>query len=117
MRANLIKTNFTAGEISPRLMGRVDIARYANGAKRIENAVCVVQGGVIRRPGTRFAAPAKDGNNPARLIPYVFNREQAYVLEVGNGYMRFFQNGAQLVNADNSPTKYFAPTAVTNCLR
>lgn len=44
MRANLIKTNFTAGEISPRLMGRVDITRYANGAKVIENAVCVVQG-------------------------------------------------------------------------
>lgn len=109
MRANLIKTNFTAGEISPRLMGRVDIARYANGAKHIENAVCVVQGGVIRRPGTRFAAPAKDGNNRARLIPYVFNREQAYVLEVGNGYMRFFQNGAQLVNADNSPYEIFCP--------
>ncbi|WP_243466051.1 hypothetical protein [Sodalis glossinidius] len=32
MRANLIKTNFTAGEVSPRLMGRVDIMRYANGA-------------------------------------------------------------------------------------
>jgi hypothetical protein len=44
MRANLIKTNFTAGEVSPRLMGRVDIARYANGAKIIENAVVVVQG-------------------------------------------------------------------------
>ena len=55
MRANLIKTNFTAGEISPRLMGRVDIARYANGAKIIENAVCVVQGGVVRRPGTRLS--------------------------------------------------------------
>lgn len=41
MRANLIKTNFTAGEVSPRLMGRVDIARYANGAKIIENAVVV----------------------------------------------------------------------------
>ncbi|EKO1546247.1 hypothetical protein VZ882_004986, partial [Salmonella enterica] len=51
MRANLIKTNFTAGEVSPRLMGRVDIARYANGAKIIENAVVVVQGGVVRRPG------------------------------------------------------------------
>lgn len=57
MRANLIKTNFTAGEVSPRLMGRVDIARYANGAKVIENAVVVVQGAlyadrvpVLRQP-------------------------------------------------------------------
>ncbi|WP_440482936.1 hypothetical protein [Serratia marcescens] len=109
MRANLIKTNFTAGEISPRLMGRVDIARYANGAKRIENAVCVVQGGVIRSPGTRFAAAAKFGDQRARLIPYIFNREQAYILEFGNGYVRFFQNGAQLVNGDNSPYEIGSP--------
>lgn len=109
MRANLIKTNFTAGEITPRLMGRVDIARYANGAKVIENAVCVVQGGVMRRPGSRFAAAAKFGNQKARLIPYVFNRSQAYVLEFGNGYLRFFQNGAQLVNDDNTPYEIASP--------
>lgn len=109
MRANLIKTNFTAGEISPRLMGRVDISRYANGAKQIENAVCVVQGGIMRRPGTRFAAAAKYGDRNARLIPYVFNRSQAYVLEFGDGYMRIFQNGAQLVNDDNTPYEIASP--------
>ncbi|HAX7483171.1 TPA: hypothetical protein JTN37_004489 [Escherichia coli] len=109
MRANLIKTNFTAGELSPRLMGRVDIARYANGAKVIENGVVVVQGGVVRRPGTRFAAAAKFGNKTARLIPYVFNRSQAYVLEFGDGYMRVFQNGKQVVNGDNTPYEIASP--------
>jgi len=43
-----IQTNFTAGELSPRMMGRVDISRYQNGAKRLENAVIAVQGGVMR---------------------------------------------------------------------
>lgn len=112
MRANLIKTNFTAGEISPRLMGRVDIARYANGAKIIENAVCVVQGGVVRRPGTRFAAAAKYGDRTARLIPYVFNRSQAYILEFGDGYLRIYQNGRQLVNDDNTPYEIASPYTV-----
>jgi hypothetical protein len=112
MRANLIKTNFTAGEISPRLMGRVDIARYANGAKIIENAVCVVQGGVVRRPGTRFAAAAKYGDRTARLIPYVFNRSQAYMLEFGDGYLRIYQNGRQLVNEDNTPYEIASPYTV-----
>ncbi|HHS9465451.1 TPA: hypothetical protein ACTWZ9_000954 [Raoultella planticola] len=112
MRANLIKTNFTAGEISPRLMGRVDIARYANGAKIIENAVCVVQGGVVRRPGTRFAAAAKYGDRTARLIPYVFNRSQAYMLEFGDGYLRIYQNGQQLVNDDNTPYEIASPYTV-----
>ncbi|WP_336983923.1 hypothetical protein [Cedecea sp. HN178] len=109
MRANLIKTNFTAGEVTPRLMGRVDINRYANGAKVIENAVVVVQGGVVRRPGTRFAASAKYADKKARLIPYVFNRAQAYMLEFGDGYIRFYQNGKQLVNADNTPYEIASP--------
>ncbi|AVZ13180.1 hypothetical protein DBP88_07030 [Enterobacter hormaechei] len=109
MRANLIKTNFTAGEVSPRLMGRVDIARYANGAKIIENAVVVVQGGVVRRPGTRFAAATKHGDKKSRLIPYVFNRSQAYMLEFGDGYMRIYQNGKQLVNGDNTPYEIASP--------
>jgi len=112
MRANLIKTNFTAGEISPRLMGRVDIARYANGAKVIENAVCVVQGGVMRRPGTRFAAAAKFGDRKARLIPYVFNRSQSYMLEFGDRYIRIYQNGQQLVNGDGTPYEIASPYSV-----
>ncbi|MGK4422896.1 hypothetical protein ACSMDK_11700 [Yersinia enterocolitica] len=108
MRANLIKTNFTAGEISPRLMGRVDIARYANGAKIVENAVCVIHGGVMRRPGSYFAAKAKLGDQKARLIPYVFNRSQAYVLEFGNNYVRFYQNGAQ-IGSGSTPYEIASP--------
>ncbi|HDL7723247.1 TPA: hypothetical protein PXP08_000641 [Yersinia enterocolitica] len=108
MRANLIKTNFTAGEISPRLMGRVDIARYANGAKIVENAVCVIHGGVMRRPGSHFAAKAKFGDQKARLIPYVFNRSQAYVLEFGNNYVRFYQNGAQ-IGSGSTPYEIASP--------
>ncbi|WP_145517987.1 hypothetical protein [Yersinia mollaretii] len=108
MRANLIKTNFTAGEISPRLMGRVDIARYANGAKIVENAVCVIHGGVMRRPGSHFAAKAKFGDQKARLIPYVFNRSQAYVLEFGNNYVRFYQNGAQ-IGSGSTPYEIVSP--------
>lgn len=67
MRANLIKTNFTAGEVSPRLMGRVDIARYANGAKIIENAVVVVQGGVVRRLVPALRRPR---NSAIKIPPY-----------------------------------------------
>ncbi|MBA5203087.1 hypothetical protein H2Y57_05220 [Pectobacterium aroidearum] len=109
MRANIIKTNFTAGEISPRLMGRVDIARYANGAKRVENAVCVIHGGVMRRAGTRFCAATKNADKKTRLIPFVFNRSQAYMLEFGDGYVRFYQNGAQIVKDDNTPYEIESP--------
>lgn len=51
------KNQFYSRGNFPRLMGRVDIARYANGAKIIENAVCVVQGGVVRRPVCALPLP------------------------------------------------------------
>lgn len=110
MRANLIKTNFTTGEISPRLMGRVDIARYANGAKTVENAVCVIHGGVMRRPGTRYVASAKFGDRAVRLIPYVYNRDQAYMLEFGDRYIRIYQNG-QLITVNGAPYEIPSPYA------
>lgn len=96
-RVSILQTNFTAGELSPRLMGRVDIARYSNGAEVIENAYPVIHGGVIRRSGTRYVAAAKNANKAARLIPYVFNREQAYILEFGDQYMRVFKDGAPVL--------------------
>lgn len=103
MAANTIQTNFTAGELSPRLMGRVDIARYQNAAKKILNATPVVHGGCKRRAGTRYIAtvPSTEGNTP-RLIPYVFNVEQAYVLEFGVGYMRVYHEGGLVLNQDSS---------------
>ncbi|HAD5968615.1 TPA_asm: hypothetical protein G1Q02_17500 [Salmonella enterica subsp. enterica serovar Typhimurium] len=97
-RLHLIKTNFTAGELSPRLAGRVDIDRYSNGAKRIENAICLVHGGVKRRNGTRFISSAKYHDKPCRLIPFSFNRGQTYILEFGDKYIRFFHDGQQLMS-------------------
>lgn len=94
-KASLISTNFTGGELSPALaLGRVDIAKYANGVRRLENCVLTVQGGARRRPGTRFIAPSKSTQFRPRLIDFVFNRNQAYVLELGNGYVRFFRDRA-----------------------
>lgn len=89
---SLIQTNFTAGELSPRLMGRVDIARYQNGAKRLENAVIAVQGGVMRTNGTVFVGYTKEANKKTRLIPYVFSRTQAYIIEFGDKYCRIYKD-------------------------
>lgn len=88
-RVTYVQTNFTAGELSPRMLGRVDIARYQNGARRIENGIPVVHGGVIRAWGSRFVGATKEsGAKRSRLIPYVFNRTQAYMLEFGDLYVR-----------------------------
>ncbi|EKT4105730.1 hypothetical protein QEG46_001706 [Stenotrophomonas maltophilia] len=108
MKANTVKTNFTGGALSPRLYGRTDIDRYQSSAKVLENVLVLVQGGVERRYGLRYAQPAKHGDKHAELIPYVFNRDQAYMLEVGDAYLRvFLQDGSQVVR-ETSPG-VFAP--------
>jgi hypothetical protein len=55
-RINTIKTNLTAGELSPRLKGRVDIARYQNAVEEMENVYALKHGGGVRQPGMQFIA-------------------------------------------------------------
>lgn len=93
-RLTINQTNFTAGELSPRMLGRVDIARYQNGAEIIENAWPLVHGGCIRRDGMLYAATTKFSAKRSRLIPYVFNKSQAYMCEFGDLYVRiYYPNG------------------------
>lgn len=92
-RLTLQTTNFTAGEISPRMVGRTDIDRYVNAAALILNAYPVIHGGVKRRGGTRYVATTKTSAKKSRLIPFVFSRDDAYMLEVGDQYLRVFKAG------------------------
>lgn len=78
-----LQTNFTAGEISPRLFGRADLAKYNNGAKTIENALVEPHGGLSRRPGTKYVSAIKSADFVPRLAEFHFNTEQSYVLEIG----------------------------------
>ena len=102
-----IWTNFTAGELSPHLEGRVDLSKYYNGVYRLENFTIKPHGPAVRRPGTRYIAETKDSSKVSRLIPFIFSVGQAYVLEFGNGYVRFFYDQGQLSVADTD-------AAVTN---
>lgn len=96
MRFQTIQTSFTAGEISPRLYGRVDIARYNSGVKTMLNAYPLPHGGATRWPGSQYIAAAKNANKKARLIPFVFSATQAYILEFGDLYIRFYTAKAQI---------------------
>lgn len=95
-RAKILQTNFTAGELSPKLRGRVDIARYQNGAKRVRDSVPQVYGGVRRRDGSLYVNEVKTSSKKTRLIPFIFNEDTAYMLEFGDLYMRVYKNGARV---------------------
>jgi len=91
-RVSSIITNFRAGEISPRLEGRIDLQKYNEAVKDLNNMIVFPQGGVTRRPGTYYAGTTKDGGQ-VRLINFEFSDTQAYVLEFGNLYVRIYKDG------------------------
>jgi len=97
-RVSTIVTNFQAGEFSPRLEGRIDLQKYNSGAQKLENMLIFPQGGITRRPGTKYAGTSKDGGK-VRLINFEYSDEQAYVLEFGANYIRFFKDGGLLTEA------------------
>ncbi|MGE8691350.1 MAG: hypothetical protein ACN6PJ_29680 [Achromobacter sp.] len=111
-RINTIQTNFTAGEISPKVRGRVDVARYQNGAEALRNVIVNVYGGAERTPGTRMISPVKNESQATRLIPFVFNRDVAYVLEFGNAYMRVYRAKAGQIVVGAAPYEIATPWGI-----
>ena len=76
-RIGINTSNFTAGEISPHLLGRGDLRSYQNGAAKLTNVFIHPTGGVSRRAGLSYVDTlAGDG----RLVAFEFNVEQVYLL-------------------------------------
>ena len=90
-------STFTAGEISPRLEGRITIEKYREGLSDLTNMIVQPHGGVTRRPGTEFLGEVKNSAAKTRLIPFEFKTSDTYVLEFGNQYMRVLRNGLQVL--------------------
>lgn len=111
MPAVLIEPSFSGGELAPSLWGRVDIPRYKTSAAFLENFFVDYRGGVSNRPGSYFIAPTKCSGNPlypARLIPFIIGQDNSYVLEFGQEYIRFYQDGQQLAGPLEVDTPYLA---------
>ena len=103
-RVHPFQSNFTAGEISPKLTGQVTFNKYPNALETLENMTVFPQGGATRRYGARHVCEVKDSSKVTRLIPFEFNVTQSYVLEFGNLYIRFYKDNGQIVEADKTIT-------------
>lgn len=104
--ATAFQTNFSAGEISPRLFARVDVAKYANGCYELGNFIVQRFGGIKKRGGTEYINTVK---NPTftqhRLVPFIFSVTQAYMLEFGHTYIRVYTNGGVVESSPGVPVE------------
>ena len=103
-----IIANFNAGEWSPRLYGRVDLQKYPNAARELRNFLPLVEGCITKRPGTRYVAATK-GNAVARLMPFEFNTEQAYILEFTDLAVRIYRAKGRVESPPGTPVEITTP--------
>lgn len=108
MRIYDVQSAFARGELSPRLHARTDTDHYALGLEECTNWYVLRQGALRKRPGTRYIAEAKDAETKTRLIPFTFSAEQAFVLEFGDQYVRFYANGGR-IETGGSPVEIATP--------
>lgn len=108
MSNNIIQTSFAAGELSPQLFARVDLAKYHIGAAKMRNFFVDYRGGASTRPGTLFCGRALISSSAVRIIKFQFSVIQTYALEFGNLYMRVIKNGGYVLESS------FVLSSVTN---
>lgn len=91
-----IQPSFSAGEVTPALFGRTDLAKFHVAAATARNVFVDYRGGLSSRAGTAFVARSLQtvGASPPRLIPFSFSVQQGYMLEFGDYYMRVYSQGA-----------------------
>lgn len=102
-KTNLFKTNFSSGEISPSMGGRLDVTRHKNGAAEITNFVVRPQGGLVRRMGSIYLGEIKDSATPGELIRFQFSNNDVYVLEFGDLVLRFWKNEELIESSPGVP--------------
>lgn len=145
MAERLIKNVYNAGELSPRIDGRTDLAKYYNGCSKLINGIVLPYGGITKRPGTEFISTTKyivpwltklnyalgdivvedgvsyicitahtagtfatdlvagrwqefhaaeDSYSKVKLFEFEFSSSDTMIVEMGNYYARFYQDGA-----------------------
>ncbi len=107
--ANVAQRSFAGGEIAPPLYARTDISKYHTSARTLLNMFVQKQGSVTNRSGTEFICAVKDSSKTVRLIEFIFNNTQTYVLEFGDGYIRFIKDGVQLESSPGVPYEIVSP--------
>jgi hypothetical protein len=85
------------GELSLNLYGTVDLAQYKKSVALARNFFVDYRGGLSTRFGTKYVLTALDSTRPVRLIPFTASFTVAYVMEFGQGYIRFHTNGGPVL--------------------
>lgn len=85
-------TSFEYGEISPRLLARIDLAAYNKATKTMENAYSLIYGGATKRRGTLYIGALFNEAQAGRLIPFMFSNSNTFMLLLNGGKLQILKN-------------------------
>lgn len=105
-----LQTSFSAGEISPRLDGRIDSDRYGSSCQSLINYLVTPFGAVSHRPGFKYIQPLSDQTSTARLVPFEYSNQDTYVLEFSNNKIRFYKNQGIILDSHTSGNPIYTVT-------
>jgi hypothetical protein len=117
-RASPAIAAFNGGEFSPQMEGRVDTEKYPIATHIQQNFISLKQGPATYRPGHCYVQPVKNSANRTWLARFEFSFNQAFVIEFGDQYLRFYANHGPLLSvgnpAYNNATAYVLGNQVTS---
>lgn len=96
--ASVRQPSFAYGELAPTMWGRTDRPEFAHGLAVCRNFFINRHGAAISRPGTKLVREVKDSTKRVRLLPFTFSDTESYVLEFGDGYVRFHTAGGTVLD-------------------
>ena len=105
------QVSFSRGEFCPPLYMRTDLEQYSIGLKTLKNGFVHQEGCVSNRFGLEYVGQVKDSSKKVRLIPFTFNSEQTYIIEAGDKYFRFIQDGGYILDSNDEIYEIATPYA------
>jgi len=83
--------NVFLGETSPLIAARIDTPAHEMGARRMENFISMLTGGLRKRPGTWYNGTT-ESNKAARLIDWLLSDGSCLMLELTAGTIRAWRD-------------------------
>jgi hypothetical protein len=107
-----IISSFAAGEVSPKLYGRVDLPIYQQACRTMQNVFPLPEGPAEKRPGTKYVCEVDSSALAGRLIPWVVTPTSGRVLIMNNSKVQYV-NSSGLIYNGTSKVETTIPYATT----
>ena len=105
---------FNAGEFSPHMEGRTDTEKYPLASYIQQNFIALKQGPATFRQGSAYVQPVRDPQNQTWLRHFEYSQTQAFMLEFGDGYVRFYSNHGPVLATGVAPYDPAVPYVLGN---